>query len=360
MRPEENHSLVSGVPTPAKATRCSTKQDRNLLILQGDDVASILAGRDLEVIRLVEEAYKAHTRGETSLPHSSFVSLPGTGNRIIALPAFIGGTTPAAGMKWIASIPSNPEAGRDRASAVIVINDPFTGHLRAVLDGSLISRRRTAASAILAVQRITSDVDRMALVGCGPINFEIARVAALVCHVKRFVLFDIRSERAAVLASRLSGVETTEDVCVASTLEEACRSSPLVSIATTATLPYINEIRAFQSRALILHISLRDLSPSVIVRCDNITDDIDHVCRANTSLEMTESLVGNRGFLRCSLGEILSGRANARPDSAMPIVFSPFGLGILDVAVARFVVDQALERGLGTHVSGFMSAAGFD
>lgn len=78
----------------------------NLLVLRGEEVASVLEGRDAEVIRLVQEAYKTHTLGDSSLPHSSFVALPERGNPIIALP---GGNTRAAGLKWIASVPANIE-----------------------------------------------------------------------------------------------------------------------------------------------------------------------------------------------------------------------------------------------------------
>ncbi len=122
-----------------------------LRVLTQRDVAAILEDREQAVVERVRAAYVTHHRGETSLPHSSFLRFPGRKReRIIALPAYLGGDFEVAGIKWIASFPDNVARGLARASATILLNDMETGRPHTLMEGGLISATRTAASGALA------------------------------------------------------------------------------------------------------------------------------------------------------------------------------------------------------------------
>jgi 2,3-diaminopropionate biosynthesis protein SbnB len=325
--------------------------DGGILILGADDVGALLAGREQEVMDTVGRAYRAHGAGQSSLPHSTFLRFPGDDtNRIIALPAFLGDGFQIAGMKWIASFPANVQRGMARASAVLVLNSCETGHPEAILEGSLISAERTAASAALAARTFLDGraPEAAGFIGTGLINRAIARfLAAALPGIGRLRVFDLDPERSAGFARDVGGV-------VASSLEEVLRSCPLVSFATTAIRPHVDDLSTCPPGAVILHVSLRDLSPRVILGCDNVVDDVDHVARAQTSIHLAEQLTGSRGFIRCTLAEILEGTAPPRADDIRVTVFSPFGLGVLDVAVGKHVLDLARRQGRGTEIRSFL------
>jgi ornithine cyclodeaminase/alanine dehydrogenase-like protein (mu-crystallin family) len=134
---------------------------------------------DGRLLDLIARAYLDHAERKSVLPHSVFLRFPGEcGNRIIGLPAYIAGDEPTAGIKWIASFPHNIERGLERASATIILNSIDTGFPKAIMEAARISARRTAVSAVLAVEAMSPKNNRqvLGLVGCGRINYEICRL----------------------------------------------------------------------------------------------------------------------------------------------------------------------------------------
>jgi 2,3-diaminopropionate biosynthesis protein SbnB len=336
--------------------------EADLHILKASDISALLEQRETEIIQIVRTAYEIHARGASSLPHSTFLRFPDSQrNRIIALPAYLGEDFNLAGVKWIASFPGNHDRGLARASAVMILNSAETGLPEAILEGSLISAKRTAASAALGAQFLHQDpaVAVVGLIGCGLINFEIARfLLAVFPTITTFVVFDTLPESAQRFADKSQSLKAGLDVVVAKTIDDVLSSTPLVSFATTAIEPHVSDLSACAPNSTILHISLRDLTPEVILAADNIVDDVDHVSRAQTSIHLAEQQVNNRDFVRCTLADITSGAAPARPEPDRIAIFSPFGLGVLDLALSQFVLRQARDQRLGTTISGFLPING--
>src|SRR3989442_9106588 len=142
-----------------------------LSIINGKTVFDIVRAHRSECIRIVRDAYLAHADGQSVNPDSYFLKFPDKPDcRIIALPAYLGKNFGVAGLKWIASYPANIQRGFPRASAVLVLNDYETGYPFAILESSIISAARTAASAPLAANWLTGQSRRahsLGIVGTG-------------------------------------------------------------------------------------------------------------------------------------------------------------------------------------------------
>lgn len=332
----------------------------DVLILRGGEVEDLLAGREAEIMEAVGRAYVAHRRGQSSLPHSTFLRFPDDDlNRIIALPAYLGDGFGVAGMKWIASFPGNVKKGFARASAVLILNSATTGLPEAILESSLISARRTAASAALAAQllRKGKETASAGLIGTGVINFETARfLSKAIPGIRRFALFDLDRERAESFAGKLREMlgDGIDGVDVVGDSRELFRTCPLVAFATTAVKPHVSDLSDCLPGATILHTSLRDLTADVILAADNVVDDADHVSRASTSIHLAEQQTGNRDFIRCTIADLVTGEAPAKKSEDQITIVSPFGLGVLDLAVGQLARDRARETGRGTVIEGFL------
>jgi ornithine cyclodeaminase len=330
-----------------------------MLILGAGAVRAVLDGAEGEVLAAVRRAYELHALGRTSVPHSAFLYFPaGERDRIIALPAYLGGEHPVSGVKWVSSFPGNLGLGLDRASAAIILNSVRTGVPEAFLEASAISAGRTAASAALAAATLSAGRQEtgVSLVGCGVINFEVLRYLRFALPtVDTVTVYDLSRERLESFADKASARWPDLRVEAAESAAEAMAAHRLVCLATTASVPHA-DARTCRPGTLVLHLSLRDLTAGSIRRCVNIVDDPDHVCRAATSLHLAEQETGNREFIASSLGEVLLSSTPFTRDSRAVTVFSPFGLGCLDLAVADLVRRTAAARGLGTSLESFLPA----
>jgi N-[(2S)-2-amino-2-carboxyethyl]-L-glutamate dehydrogenase len=327
-----------------------------MLILGNKDVRQLLDGRNAEVVAAVRQAYLEHTRGGTAVPESVFLRFPDNArDRIITLPAYLGGDEPVAGVKWIASFPGNVASGMERASAVIVLNSTSTGRPLCVMEGSVISARRTAASAALASATLsaTAPVEGVSVVGCGVINAEVLRFLTTVHpELREVTIFDLDADRAAEFARRCAA-ELNVATSTVRDPEEALAAHSLVSLATTAAAPHL-DLRTCRPGTLVLHVSLRDVTIRGVLDAVNIVDDRDHVLRAATSVHLAEQHVGHREFIQATIGELLLTGEKHERDPRRVTLFSPFGLGVLDLAVADLALRAARRRGLGVEMQGFL------
>ncbi|MFG2892270.1 2,3-diaminopropionate biosynthesis protein SbnB [Streptomyces sp. NPDC048248] len=317
-------------------------------VITGAQVHRVISGHEGEVTRIIEDAYRLHDAGRTVNPDSYFLTFPERpSSRIIALPASVQGTVDVHGIKWISSFPENVAGGLPRASAVLILNDARTGYPFACIESSLLSAARTAASAALAASALSAQRGgrpaRVGFIGTGLIaRFIHTYLAGTGWAFDALGVHDLSAEHAEEFGNYLGRTENGT-ITIHETAEELIRSSDLVVFATVAGQPHVTDPSWFRHNPIVLHISLRDLSPEIVLASHNVTDDIEHCMKADTSLHLTEQRVGNRDFVTGTLVDVLEGRAATPPDR--PAVFSPFGLGVLDLTLAKYVHDQLAGDG---------------
>jgi ornithine cyclodeaminase len=123
--------------------------------------------------------------------------------------------------------------------------------------------------------------------------------------------------------------------------------------ATTALGPYLADEKLFAHSPTVLHLSLRDISVNVILASQNIVDDVEHCLKAQTSLHLAEMARGSRDFVAGILVDVLDGKLEPDPNKAR--IFSPFGLGVLDIAVSDLIFQEAVRSGTALAMPDFFS-----
>lgn len=330
----------------------------SLHIITAPVAREIIEGSRPAIVERVRTTYLRHESGQSVNPPSCFLRFPEKPDaRIIALPAYLGGDVNVAGIKWIASFPQNITRNVPRASAALFLNDYETGYPFACLEAGQISAARTAASAVLGAEALVGGraVGRIALVGAGVIARAIVDFfGARQWTADEFVVHDRDPYSAQALANHIR-TGHARPVTTVDALSKAIGGADVVVFATTAATPYLTDPGTFGPGQTVLNISLRDIGPSIIATAHNVLDDVDHCLTANTAPHLAEQELGHRDFVDGTLAQLLSGQITLGTDR--PRIFSPFGLGVLDLSVALHVYQAAVAQGRATEIPDFFGEA---
>ena len=325
-------------------------------VIPGSTVKRIIDDNKSRVFTAVEAAYRLHASGNSLNPDSYFLRYPDKPSaRIIALPAHLGGEVQISGIKWISSFPENRGSNLARASAVLILNDATTGYPLACIEASLISATRTAASAALAAEHISPAPfeGSLGVIGTGIIaRTTVEWLLFRDWKFSRVNLYDVDRKEAERFGNWLRD-EHNLHADIQDSLEGALSDSSLIVFTTTAPEPYLADEKLFGHAPTVLHLSLRDIGVNVILASQNIADDVEHCLKARTSLHLAEMATGSREFIAGTLVDVLEKRVT--PDYERPRIFSPFGLGVLDLAVGNFVLEAAKSSGAGIALPDFFS-----
>lgn len=325
------------------------------LVLSQEDVVRA-GGLDMDAcLPVIEETLVLHHRGETILPQKSALHWSDDLDtdeklgRIMAMPAYVGGSLRMAGIKWIPSVPQNPSRGLPRGIGVILLSDPETGLPVCFMDGTIVSAMRTGAVSGLAARELAAPgASVVTLYGAGvQARTQLAGLELALPELAEIRLHDPNGAQTTAFAEREQ--PGRPPIQVVDDPREAARGAHVLVAATMAPTPFV-AADWLEPGMLVLSVSSFDPALDAIEAADLlVTDDFAHetyhpsrpFARAQAAGLVTETDV-------VTLGAILAGDHPGRTATDARIMVSPVGLGIEDVAWATAVYRQATEAGVGT------------
>jgi ornithine cyclodeaminase len=328
-----------------------------LLYLSRRDLGSLGGGHSQPYVDAIVDGLISHARGDYVQPLKPYLRWPGAdhiADRIIAMPCYLGGEQPIAGLKWVGSRQHNPARfGLERASAVIVLNDAETNYPVALLEGGLISGMRTAAITGVATRYLArADFTDVACIGCGPIaRMQIQTLLEQFAHIERIHLFDLSPAAPSTLVARLAENYPQVNFLTADSAESGVRTADVIVTCTVTDSPYL-AYDWLKPGVFISNISIMDVHKDVYEKADKvIVDDWD---QSNREKKIINQLVQEGRFsrerLHAELGEIVTGARPGRENDDEIILLNPMGMAIDDLVCARHFYRLAQERGVGTRL----------
>lgn len=301
-----------------------------------------------EVIGVIEQAVACLDEQDYSQPIKPYLRYRNPNNRIIAMPAFVGGDIHTAGIKWIASFPGNIEHAIPRAHSVVILNHADTGQPKAIINTALLSIIRTASvsgSIIRAYSKTKSLRNlKVGIIGWGPIGQHHFKMVTelLGDRISQISLFDIKTINPETIS-----YEQLEKVHICNSWEEVYMDADIFITCTVAKEPYID--LAPKKGSLHLNVSLRDYQVSIIdyVRGGIIVDDWEEVCREKTDIEMMSIQKGLKKEDTQSIIDVICHNAMEKYSEDQVVMFNPMGMAIFDISVGNYYYKKALKDSVG-------------
>jgi 2,3-diaminopropionate biosynthesis protein SbnB len=309
--------------------------------------------------KAITEALILHAEGSFVQPLKPYLrSNEANGHiadRIIAMPAHLGGTLPVSGIKWIGSKHDNPQQrGLERASGLVILNNPESNFPIAVLEAGLISSMRTAAITVVAARFLArKGFKHASCLGCGYIaRAQLLSLLDQFPQIEIVHLFDLNHEAVEALSSELKQRFPAVTFRSEASAEETVRSGEMIITCTVTDRPYI-PYEWIPKGAFISNISIMDVHKEVFIKADKvIVDDWD---QSNREKKVINQLVLDGLFskeqLHAELGEIVSGRKPGRESDHEIIILNPMGMAIEDIACAYRIYLEAQKANLGVRLN---------
>lgn len=321
------------------------------LYLQQEDV---IAAGGLDMGRIMDEieaTLKLRRQNGMIFPEKiAMVYDPAIGNRINIMPCTLL-THRVAGTKLVSVFPENPtKHSLPNVIGLLVLQDCESGVPLAVMDATLISSVRTGGIAGVAARYLANpDSAVVGIIGSGAQARSqlMAMAEALPRLAEVRVYSPTRKHREQYV--REMGERYPFRLRACETAEEAMRDADILITATSAQAPLL-KARWVKPGSFYSHVAGWEDEYEVARMADKIVVDDWEMTKHRGSQTLArmyrEKLITDDG-IHANLEEIVGGEKPGRVRADERIYFSSVGLSILDTAIADFIYQQALSKGIG-------------
>ncbi len=304
----------------------------------------------------VEDGFRRLAEGRVAMPQRAVTPVVPYHGTHLSMPVFVDGDPAALAVKVVTVFSDNlRQFSLPTIHATLLLHNPRTGRLEAILDGEYLTAIRTGAVSGVATRVLARPDSRtMTLFGVGAQAGPQLEAVCLVRPIERVWVVSGGDPREASFCARMSE-KLRIPVRPAPKVQQAVEEADVITTATNAKEPvfegtwlqpgtHINAIGAYTP-------TMRELDSETLRRSRLFVD-----LRRAAETEAGDLLIAiAEGSLTLAaiageLGELLLGKVAGRTDPREITTFKSVGLALQDAVTAARVVALAREKGLGQEI----------
>jgi ornithine cyclodeaminase/alanine dehydrogenase-like protein (mu-crystallin family) len=339
-------------------------------LLTEADVKAVLTMDDL--IETMGSALQAFSTGRVTQPVRTVIPMHGDHAFFGLMPAFVRGSDSpssaavgralargpsALGAKLVTVFGSNAARGLPSHLASIVLLDPETGALLALLDGRYITEARTAAvSAVSSRLLARKTAKSVAIIGSGVQARSHLEALSRVHTLRQVTVWSPNKLRREALVQEAQNATTLPGTITAvDHAGEAVVGADVIVLVTSSPTPVIED-GWVKPGAHVISVGAcrptqREMDPALVARGKLFVDS-----RTAALVESGDVVLGIQegrfaaNHILAEIGELVAGTEGRRSDTEVTI-FKSLGLAVEDVTAAELAYHRAVDRGIGMDLS---------
>jgi alanine dehydrogenase len=322
-------------------------------LLNEQQVHSLLPMGDL--IAAMESALAKFSACEVLQPVRSVLTVGPTKAYFGLMPAYV--PSPASlGAKLVTVFGENHKKQLPSHLATIMLLDPDTGALLAMLDGRYITEARTAAVSAVSTRFLgRADASTLAIIGSGVQARSHLEAYQHVRQLKEVRIWSPRPQSRQQFVDDMSP-KAGIPIIATDTAEAAVRGADLIVLVTSSPTPVIDDAWVSEGAHVVCvgacRPTHREMPPMLVKRSRLYVDSRDAAVleSGDIVMNMADGLF-DASHIRGELGEVVLGRIGGRKADSDITVFKSLGMAVEDVVAADLVFRRAVENGAGTELT---------
>lgn len=328
-----------------------------MIILQGNNVKKAVEMN--ECILAMKDAFAYYSSHKEDIPIRSNINLKEHSGELLIMPSHVSSSDfEALTIKIVSIYPHNKKRGLPNIHGIVVVMEPNSGRIVALVEGAALTALRTGAASGVATDLLARKNSRsVAIIGAGVQAQTQLEAVCAVRTIETAWIYDINEDRIDRYIEDMAGkVTIPKNLQKAGSTQEAIQDADIICTATTSQKPvfndadlkpgvHINAIGSFTPR-------MREIPLNTLLRSYIVVDS--HEAALEESGEIIEAI--RTGDLRpkdvsIEIGDIILGNQRVRESPDEITLFKSVGIPVQDAIAARLAVKNAHEHGLGQQVT---------
>ena len=298
-----------------------------------------------DVIDITEKTWRWYGEGKVVMPNKITTDMSGLGvaGWFNSMPAYIG-PMDTAGIKLVGGYDGNKALGLPYIKANVMLTDPRTGILKALISGDYINDVRTGAQPAVMVKLLAAKTDVVTIIGTGLMAYYSLLCMSKTVDIKEVRLCDISEAAKDGFIARFPDAPWKFVKCA--TNEEGCRGADVIVTVTNANADLVEEPWLKEGSLVMTMGSFRETSFDVVRKADKIAvDQVGQSLHRGNVKELAEMGEIDENSFDIIVPDVLAGKSVGRTDPKQRIYAQIIGTGMLDVACGGLVLQKMEAAG---------------